>query len=412
MTLNRREFFLAAVAMALAVKAKPAFSATQLSYWHHFTSQTEFAALQKVAALFRSRFPDIDLVAENIPNSDYMAKMATAVVASAQPDTAMIEPDRLPDLIAMGALVDITDRFGAWDGKDNYPKERIASLSVKDKVYGVPAFAFIDWTYYRTDYFEQAGLDGPPKTMDDVLTACKKLTDPSKGRYAFGLRGGAGGFNYLISVMEAFGSPIMQDGHNAFDRAAAIEAVTFYSDIFLKLKAAPPSAPNDGYRQTMEGFRSGQTAMLWHHTGSYKEVASSLQPEKQFGTAMMPAGPKALVARVSYAGNGITSKKDQDAAWEWVKFWGETEAAITLLEETGYFPASTAVLKDERIASNPLYVPAIKTLDIGRPLPSFVGYAGWAEKVVNPAFQSVLTEQATPTEAVDTMIRGLDAVLH
>ncbi|MDM9628527.1 sugar ABC transporter substrate-binding protein [Rhizobium sp. S152] len=410
--MDRRKFLIGAAATSLLARAGPALASTPITYWHHFTSQTEFSALQKVVDLFKSRFPDIALQPENIPNSDYMAKMAAAVVASAQPDTAMIEPDRLADLIAMKALVDITDRFAKWDGRENYPGARISSLSVGDRVYGVPSFAFIDWSYYRTDYFEQAGLDGPPKTMDAVLTACKKLTDPSKGRYAFGLRGGAGGFNYLISVMEAFGSPVFRDGKPAMDRQAAIDAVTFYSDIFLKLKAAPPSAPSDGYRQTMEGFRSGQTAMLWHHTGSYNEVAASLQPGKQFGTAMMPAGPKALVARVSYAGNGIVKSANADAAWEWVKFWGEKDASIILLKETGYFPASTAALQDERIAANPLYQPAVKTLDIGTPLPSFVGYAAWAEKTVNPAFQSVLTQQSTPTEAVDTMIKGLEAIFH
>jgi multiple sugar transport system substrate-binding protein len=212
--------------------------------------------------------------------------------------------------------------------------------------------------------------------------------------------------------MEAFGSPIVKDGQPAIDRAAAIEAVTFYSDLFLKEKVVPPSAPNDSYRQIMEAFRTGQTAMLWHHTGSLNEISGAMKQGEQFSTAPMPAGPKAHVARVAYAGNGIMKEDNIEAAWQWVSFWGQTNAAIALLEGTGYFPASTAALQDQRITGNPIYGAAVETLKFGRLPNNFVGAAGWSENVVNPAFQSVLTGRSTPEQAVDRMIQGLEAALR
>ena len=33
-------------------------------------------------------------------------------------------------------------------------------------IYGVPSFAFVNWMYYRADWFKEAGL-APPKTFDD-----------------------------------------------------------------------------------------------------------------------------------------------------------------------------------------------------------------------------------------------------
>jgi multiple sugar transport system substrate-binding protein len=41
-----------------------------------------------------------------------------------------------------------------------------------------------------------------------------------------------------------------------------------------------------------------------------------------------------------------------------------------------------------------------------------VGGAGWQEQVVLPEFQKVLVGRATPTQAVDAMIRGLDAAVR
>lgn len=412
MHLSKREFLAASAVLALTAGLRSANAATAVNYWHHFASQSEMAGLAKIIQLFAAANPDISVTQESIPNSEYMAKVSSAVVAGGRPDTGMVIAERFADLTAMGALVDISERVNAWQGKANLPDNRWTGMSNEGAVYAVPAYAFVDWMYYRKDYFAEAGISAPPKTFDEFLTVCRKLTDPSKNRYAFGMRGGAGGFKYVIDVMEAFGSPLVKDGQAAIDKPAAVEAITFYADLFRKEKVAPPSTPNDSYRQIMEGFRTGQTAMIWHHTGSLIEISAALKPGEQFATAPMPAGPKAHIARVAYAGNGIFKEDNVEAAWKWISFWGETDAAIALLEATGYFPASTAALKDQRITGNPIYAAATQTLEFGRLPNSFVGAAGWSENVVNPTFQAVLTGQLTPDQAVDRMIEGLEAALR
>lgn len=412
MHLTKREFLAASAVLAMATGLRSANAATAINYWHHFASQSEMAGLAKIIQLFATANRDISVTQESIPNSEYMAKVSSAVVAGGRPDTGMVIAERFADMTAMGALIDITERVNTWAGKANLPDNRWTGMSHEGAIYAVPAYAFVDWMYYRKDYFEEAGITAPPKTFDEFLEVCRKLTDASKNRYAFGMRGGAGAFKYVIDVMEAFGSPLVNDGQVAIDKPAAIEAITFYSDLFRKEKVAPPSAPNDSYRQIMEGFRTGQTAMIWHHTGSLIEISSALKPDVQFGTAPMPTGPKAHVARVAYAGNGIFKQDNIEAAWKWISFWGETDAAISLLEATGYFPASTAALQDDRITGNPIYAAATQTLEFGRLPNSFVGAAGWSENVVNPAFQSVLTGQLTAEQAVDRMIEGLEAALR
>ena len=412
-TFGRRPMLAAlAGAAALSHLTRDAHAATSLSYWHHFASQSEIAGLNAILALFARAHPDIAVSPETIPNGEFMPKISSAVLAGGRPDTAMVISERFADLAAMDALIDLSDRVKTWKLRDNFPPNRWAGLSTEGAIYAVPGFSIVDWMYYRTDYFEQAGLAGPPKTLDEFVIACRKLTDPSKGRYGFGLRGGSGCFKYVLDMMEAFGSPIVKNGKPAIDRAAAIEAVGFYAGLFVKDKVAPPSAPSDSYRQIMEAFRTGQTAMVWHHTGSLIEISQALKPGAQFSTAPMPAGPAAHVARLSFAGNGILKKDHLDAAWAWISFWGETDAAIAMLEATGYFPASTAALADKRISDNPLYAAAVATLEFGRLPNNFVGVAGWSENVVQPAFQSVLIGRSTAAQAVDTMIRGLDSAMR
>jgi len=131
----------------------------------------------------------------------------------------------------------------------------------------------------------------------------------------------------------------------------------------------------------------------------------------QFGTMAIPAAPAKRVARLSYAYNAIAKDENVDAAWEWVKFWGEPDTAVAFLEKTGYFPASSILANDSRVTGNPLYGAAFDSLKIGRVRESFVGYSEWSTNVVLPAYQKILVGDATVEQAVDEMISGLEKAL-
>jgi len=400
------------LAVASAFLPRAAFAqSTAINYWHTFTSQTEFAGLEEVMKLFAAAHPDIAVTQENIPNPEFMAKITAAVVSGSRPSTTMVSSERVADLVAMQGLTDLTDRIASWERRADFDDSRFKSITVDGKVYGIPAFTFVDWMYYRKDWFDEAGL-APPTTFAEFRDAAIKMTDPAKGRFGFGMRGGAGGQSYVINIMEGFGAKLIQDdGTIGLDRDKAIEGVDWWAGLLTRDGVVPPSAPNDGFRQIMEAFQTGQTAMLWHHTGSFQDQSKFLKPGEEFATAAIPAGPVNRVSRLGYAYNTVTDPSTLDAAWEWIKFWGEPDAAIAFLEQTGYFPASTVAAQDERIVGNPLYKPAADTLGFGIPAPSFPGYAGWTESVVLPAFQRVLIKEATAEQAVDEIIDGLNQAI-
>lgn len=397
---------------ASALLPRGAFAqATSINYWHTFTSQSEAAGLQAVLDLFKAAHPDIAVTPENIPNPEFMAKITAAVVSGSRPDVTGVSSERFQDLLAMGALTDITDRIAGWERRNDFDDKRFDAITKDGKSYGVPAFTFVDWMYYRKDWFEEAGI-APPTTLEELRQAAIKLTDPAKGRFGFGLRGGPGGQNFVVNMMEAFGSPVKSaDGTIGLDRDKVVQALDFYSGLLVKDHAVPPSATNDGFQQIISGFQTGQTAMIWHHTGSYQDIASKLKPGVEFATLAIPSGPVNRVARLSYAYNCIAKDEHADAAWEWVKFWGEPDAAVALLEKTGYFPASNVAAADARITGNDMYKAAAETLGFGLPQPSFPGATGWAEGTVLPAFQQILIGQATPEQAADEIIAGLASTI-
>lgn len=379
-----------------------------ISYWHHFTSESEMMGLEQATASFVEAYPNVTISSENIPNADYMTQFTTAAVGGALPDVAMAATDRIPDMLALGGLIDLTERFNAWEDRANISEALMPGATIDDQVVGLPMFLFVDWLYYRKDWFDEAGI-APPTTWDEFREAAIALTDTAAGRYGFGMRGGDGGQGQVMGIMRAYGGlSVDDDGVPVIDRDKAIEAVSFWGGLFTTDQVAPPSAPNDSYSQIMQAFRTGQTAMLLHHTGSLAEILGDLSTD-QVMTTQVPAGPAMQVTGVAPQYNGISKADNEDVAWAWLTHWTTPDVAIQFLETTGYFPASKSASEDARITDNPIYDAARSSIDTGVLPLQFVGAPGWAGTSVLPAFQQVLTGQATPEEAVDQMIADLEA---
>lgn len=389
----------------------PAFAQKKtLTYWGTFTTARELAGYARVIALFNQKYPDIRIVAESIPSASFMGKITAAVAAQSPPSTSMFFSERRYDMVGMNGLVDLTDRINNWSARSDYSPKTWSEADVGGRYYGVPVFKYVDWMYYRKDWLAEAGLE-PPKTLDDLVVVAKKLTDPSKGRFGFGLRGGASGQRELIDIIEAFGSPIVVDGQPAMKRDLAIEAVTYMSDLYLKHKVCPPSSPVNGYRPMMDAFKGGQTAIIFTNTGSLTEVQAALRPD-QFGTAVRPKGPAQHINRVFNVYNGIMDPRQADAGWAWLAFWADKEAAIAMFEETGYLPATISGLNDSRIVKESVFETAVAASAFGQVRPGFPGSPGWEENIVLPEFQKVLVGASTPAAAVDAMIAGLEAAFR
>jgi multiple sugar transport system substrate-binding protein len=147
-----------------------------ITYWHHVTSPTEFAGLERVIRLFEDRHPAVAVTPQTIPNAEFMAKIVAAIVSGSPPDTTTIAAERFADLKAMDGLRDLTEPSQAWPRRTSFSPRAFDAVTSDGRVYGIPTFTFIDWTYYRCDWFDEAGIDQPPDTMEAFLTSPRSTT--------------------------------------------------------------------------------------------------------------------------------------------------------------------------------------------------------------------------------------------
>lgn len=417
--MNRRRFIelggLAALTTALAACAPTggtvAGSKVDITFWNYFASPTEREGMQKVLNRFAAVNSGVGVTPEGIPLADYMPKIVAAVQANRLPASGQIMVGTLPDMIELGAVQDITKRVNAWDGRDGVRSRLWDEVTRDGVVYGVPSFTFVGWLYCRQDWMDEAGVT-PPTTWEEFEEVAIALTDPSRGRYGFGMRGGAGGGNDLMNYLESYGVKFVDaDGKLVLDEGILAKGLDFFSGLHLRHKAVPPSVASDSFQQLMTGFKTGVTGMLGHHTGSLVEISAVLKPLEQVITTPVPDGPGGAGGRYFGQHNAIftSNEAEADAAWSWISHWGsDLDSQIDFMLSCGQFPVLTAAGEAKAVADNPMYATAAKVLETAPKATVFQGMNAFQANHLLPAFQQILTGQATPDQAAKLVVSGLE----
>lgn len=338
--MERRTFLKLTAGAALAAPlAKPAVAEdTTVRWWYHFDNpQNSPAAL---VAKFERENPGIKIQAEPIPwggGNDYQTRLFAALVAGNAPDTAMVRLSWAARLHSMKALAPLDEAIADWPGRsdiaDNIWK---INLGADGKRYYLPLQYVVIYLYYRKDLFDAAGIQ-PPKTFDEFLAAAKALT--KDGMSGFGMRGGAGGFDNW--------GPFVLGGGASFDKGGmvtdkAVAANQWYVDLARAAKVVPASAPTDSFRQIVDAFKGGRTAMLIHHVGSSKELVEALGDK--VSAVPVPRGPdgKGWTYFGDESNAVFASSKNKEAAFKWIAFLSTAENNNELNKLTGQLPITTS----------------------------------------------------------------------
>lgn len=131
--------------------------------------------LQDAAAEYQKDHPDVKFEFEEMGTDQIYKKLSTSLATgNGIADIIAIEGDVLPgyaDKFPEGFL-DVSDAVDA----DQFLASKVAEVTYKDKVHAFPWDAGPVGMFYRTDYFEQAGVKAEDiQTWDDLIEAGKKI---------------------------------------------------------------------------------------------------------------------------------------------------------------------------------------------------------------------------------------------
>lgn len=293
----------------------------------------------------------IKVNAENYFEDQLTQKLTVELTSgSTTIDAFMFRPLQEGKLFAKnGWLNDIgsyTQKDSAWNIGD-FNKGAIGTVTMDQKLYGVPIVTEREIMYYRKDILQQNNIP-VPKTLDELVAAAKKLNDPSKGIYGFVARGQRSpAVTQLSSFLYSYGGDFAKDGKAAINTPEAIKAYQTYGDL-LRL-SGPPGTLNMAWPQAFAVFQQGKAVFLTDADSLYTNLTD---PKKstvsdKVGFAPFPAGPAGSKPyNITSWALGMNAKsKNQAATWEFIK-WATTKEQVLKMQQAGNPGARESVWSD------------------------------------------------------------------
>ena len=317
-----------------------------ITVWDYYTDPNA-SPINPLPEIFQKEYPNIKVNYEILDWDTALEKLNVVITGGTPPDVVTVDMTWLPKFAALGAFTDLKPLSG---GKLNgqsfdqvYTKGALDAMTYQDQIVTVMYDFDVYALYYRSDLFEQKGLQAP-KTWDDFLQAGKKLAEGEKYLYEFD----PDTFHGSQWIYENGGSLLSDDLKTVvFNSPEAVQAIQFYSDL-LKEKVAINWTTDQGER--IQGIKDGRIAMF-SDGPYYMGLMKSGAPEMagQWKVALHPYSK----APGSYlGGTGLVipdGSQNKEAAWKFIEFAMRPENQIGVYKFAGAAPATIAALESPEV---------------------------------------------------------------
>lgn len=228
-------------------------------------SNPDMDRMQRLSDAFTSDNPEVTLEWVTLDENTLRQRVTTDIATSAgRFDVVTIGTYEAPIWAERGWLAPLDGMPDGYDVDDLLPSIREA-LSVDDTLYAAPFYGESSFTMYRTDLFEEAGLEMPEApTWDFIRTAASAISEQNADVNGICLRAKPGwGENMaLITAMaNSYGARWFDmDWQPQFDSEEWASAVNDY--VSLLDDFGPPDPASNGYAETLQLFQNGECA-IW-----------------------------------------------------------------------------------------------------------------------------------------------------
>ncbi|MBN2461116.1 MAG: ABC transporter substrate-binding protein [Candidatus Cloacimonetes bacterium] len=338
---------------------------TEVVFWHAMGGPLG-DALNSLIDQFNRTHPDIYIHAINMGNYTALSqKLMASIQTGNQPHITQAFEAWTANMIDGDVLIPISDfiandpDFGEEDLADFYPVF-IESNTINGKLWSFPFNKSVMVLYYNKDILFQHDIDPdqPPRTWQDYLEYCRKLTvdkdnDGIIDQYGATLKISAWKFENLL--LQAGGEIMSEDNMTPlFNSEEGVLALDFITTILNKDKTGYLSP---GYE--------GQNDFLASKVAMYEDSSVSLAYMQRIGidfnigVAAIPVSrtKRNIISGTNVAIFRVDDEEVEKAAWEFVKWFTDTAQTARWSEMTYYMPVRKSAFQEEglqkRLQDNP-----------------------------------------------------------
>ncbi len=358
---------LAALVAAGSLAGGTASAQVEIEYWQYFFD-ARVTAMETLIENFEEANPDITVTMTHFPYADYRTKVAAAIPAGEGPDVVQLFYGWLNDYIEAELIQPLPTETFDPEVIDAEFFPMVGAMKRDGQYFALPTAVRSLALFYNERLFEEAGIEGPPETLDELVEVAAALTE----------RDGAGNITQVgittgmtaqdhhwfreVLVRQFGGEPYTDDYRNVnWNSEAGQAALEFYAGL-----ESEHGVTASGFMDEPQAAFKAQRAGM-HIDGSFR--IGSLEDVRglRYGVAELPAGPDGTRSNYSsYWVNAITTKAEgerYDAAVRFMEYVVSDEAMQIWLDVVGELPAKPSVGLTDENANDPTFGPFIRGLD-------------------------------------------------
>lgn len=403
-------------------------SKVEISFLTHW-GPDQVKQLQAAATGFTKKNPNITVKFQAVPFANLLSTLRTQGASPTGPTIANVYGLWLPELIRDGIAAKAPSD-AASDISKNWPDNLVKATSKDGTPYGIPNEDDLYQLNYNTKLFKDAGLSGPPKTFDELVSDAKALTNKATGTQGFGVitNWDSGAVHPFLSLAASNdGYLFNSDRTKATLTSANVKAV---ADLYAKLIADGSTNPQMSAANAnttgpfLDNFANGKTGMIimanWWESALKQAMGDKFS---DIATAAIPVGPSGTKSStISYSWstivNGKADQAKQKAAWKFLTYLNGPDSGKNgssalgdILMGMGSLPSRTSDIKAHSdTLADPFLKAYVAALPDATPFPSVIGGAAITQEV-QKHIEALIFGKETAADAMTKANAAVDSTL-
>lgn len=381
------------------------------------------STLTSIVKDFMKDNPNIKVELESVKSSDMLTKFLVASEVKQAPDVVYLYAGMLTRTVKQGYLLEL-DSYAASEGpeflKKLYPMA-IDAVSYKNKLYALPTIISIYGFWVNRDSLRELNIDekNPPKTWDEFLEVCKKLTrarsKSSVDQWAFAMVGRTrSAVQRLAPWFFTNDVRLLNEDHTVFlpERDRAKESFRFFVELYTKNKVVPPGPTSVGAADMRIMFANETVNMTYDGPYAAKfhlRENPKMTPDRQVVWPFPAQRKRADFASVNWLGISSETKHPKEA-WRLVTYLTNRESSIRFTKATGFLSANVPANESPEVQSNHLLAGFIRNIPNGVIFPEHPKFPQIGDLIVQ-SLQDALIGKKIPEEAFEELVSKADQLL-
>ncbi len=381
-----------------------------LVYWDTMNDQ-ERPIMQEIIAECEAEL-GYEVIYEYVPFSDAQNAYRTAAQAGNAPDILRTEIAWGPEFAALGFLYDITDQV-TEEERASYLAAPFAYNVWHDRIWGLPQVTDAPALTYNKRLFAEAGLEGPPQTMEELEQHALAIS--ALGEDIYGLAQPWAEYAFQ-PFMWAFGGGLIDadDLEIHINDQGTIDAFNFLLGMMENGAMNPNFDPANQYGNSLLDFKEGRAGMYIIGPWATSDILSGpefVDTPENLGVAPIPPGPVGQGSPVGgheytiYAGSPYP-----DDALALVRCLNTPERQARLATDLNLVPTVIAAYDDPALAENEILQGFLAQMEVATNRP-VIPAGGQIYTDFAPNYQAVILGDLEPQEAMDNVAEAWQALL-